>query len=153
VSRSIYLDQGLALSPAAFRQITALVSPSRLDQSLATDRFTLREVIAHLADMEPVFRARMELALRAPGSEVENFDQDKEALEKNYASWDVQKSLTLFAEARRKTLELFLSLDERQLALTVKHPILGEVSVFGLGVFLLGHDMYHLEQATAYLGS
>jgi len=151
VSRLIYLDQGLALVPATLRRIVEKVDPSRYDERLATDRFTLREAIAHVTDMEPVLRWRMELAAKAPGSTVPNFDQDEEAVAKNYAAWDVGQTLDLFAEERAKTMAAYRSFSEAQLKLCVTHPILGEVSIFDLAVFVLGHDMYHLDQASAYL--
>ena len=151
MSRLIYLDQGLALVPASLRRIVEKVDPSRYDERLATDRFTLREAIAHVADMEPVLRWRMELAAESPGSPVPNFDQDEEAIAKNYAAWEVGPTLDTLAEERAKTMRVYRSFDETQLKLCIVHPILGEVSIFDLAVFLLGHDMYHLDQASAYL--
>jgi len=119
------------------------IDPSVYDQKLAPDRFSLREVIAHLADLE--------LALSAPGTEIANWDEEAEALAKNYAVWDVQPSLEQFSRARTKTAEFYESLTDEQTLATVKHPVLGELSVFDLAVFALGHDAYHFEQISQYM--
>ncbi len=151
MNRFLYVDRGLAFTPTILRRLIERIDPGRYDESLAPDRFTLREVVAHMADFEPVIRGRMELALSHPGSEVQNWDQDAEALARNYRSWDVEQTLGTLANERLRTLELFGSLSQNQLQLTVKHPILGEMSIFGLAAFCLGHDTYHLEQVSQYL--
>jgi uncharacterized damage-inducible protein DinB len=151
MSRLIYVGQGLSLVPATLTRLVRCVDSARIDTRLAENRFTLREVLAHMADMEPVIRGRMELALRSPGSNVENWDQDQNALDKNYAAWEVGPTLELFSVEREKTCKLFEALTIEQIKLTVHHPILGEVTIFDLACFLLGHDTYHLDQISEYL--
>jgi uncharacterized damage-inducible protein DinB len=151
MGRLVYLEAGLARSPAIVKRMVDKVNPARYDERLSPDRFSLREVVAHLADLEPVILSRYELALRSPGAEIENWDQDKEAVEKDYASWDVQHSLAKYADARAKTMAKFKSLSEDQLHLTLRHPILGEITLFDLTVFVLGHDTYHFDQISEYL--
>jgi len=151
VSRLKYLGKGLALAPTTLLRMIQKIDPSVYDQKLAPDRFSLREVIAHLADLEPVIQGRMELALSAPGTEIANWDEEAEALAKNYAVWDVQPSLEQFSRARTKTAEFYESLTDEQTLATVKHPVLGELSVFDLAVFALGHDAYHFEQISQYM--
>ena len=127
------------------------ISPSCYDERLAPDRFTLREVVAHLADLEPVIKWRMELALSSPGAEIPNWDQDAEALAKNYSTWEVPATLELFANERAKTVELFESLSDEETRMPLQHPILGVISIFDIASFTLGHDCYHFEQVSHYL--
>jgi hypothetical protein len=151
VKRLRYLDSGLTYSPIVLKRLVGLIDPSRYDEALGPDRFTLREMVAHVADLEPVLRGRMELAVAHPGADVPNFDQDAEAIAKQYSKWEIGPTLEKFAEERRLTVEYYNSLTEEQQRLTVKHPILGQISVYDLGVFCLGHDAYHIEQASEYL--
>jgi uncharacterized damage-inducible protein DinB len=141
----------LTLGPTILKRLMAQIDASRYDERLAPDRFTLREVIAHVADLEPVILGRMQLALSTPGAAVSNWDQDQEAITKNYSSWDVWASLETFAAERSKPLELYESLTDEQTRRTVNHPLLGEMSIFDLAVFALGHDAYHVEQLSRYL--
>src|ERR1700722_7176903 len=130
MARLVYLNSGLSKSPATLKRIVNRIDPSRYDTKLAEDRFTLREMVAHIADLEPVMVLRMNLALEKPGSEIPNWDQDEEAAKKNYSTWDFHESLAMYAERRVKTVELFESLSQDQVLLSLRHPILGEISVF-----------------------
>ena len=114
MSRLVYLDTGLSFGPTILKRMIEEIDASRHDERLAPDRFSVREVAAHMADLEPVIHGRMEQALANPGSEVANWDQDKEAIAKNYAAWDVSDSLEQFARRRAKTVELFESLTGEQ---------------------------------------
>ncbi len=109
MNRLIYLRSGLALAQSTLKRIVGQVDPSRFDEKLSPDRFSLREVVAHMADMEPMMRGRMELALSSPRAAVANWDQDAEAIAKNYPAWDVSKSLQMYSDGRLKTLDLFES--------------------------------------------
>lgn len=148
--RLVYVESGLLAGPIVIRRLVERLEPSRYDERLAPDRFSLREVCAHLADLEPVIRGRMSLALSSPGADVPNFDPDGEAAAKAYSTWDVGEALKKYSDERAKTVELFRSLSEDQLKKTVRHSILGEVSIYDLAVFILGHDAYHVEQLSAY---
>jgi len=151
MSRLIYLGKGLALSPDIMQRMVDQVDPNDYEKKLAPDRFTLREVLAHVADLEPVILYRMHLAVESPGSEIPNWDQDKEAIAKNYAEWEVQTSLDKFKEVRAKTVEYFESLTDEQTRLTLQHPVLGEISIFDIATFILGHDTYHFDQISQYM--
>jgi uncharacterized damage-inducible protein DinB len=151
VSRLIYVGQGLGYSPVILKRMVGQVDKSRYDEKLSPERFTLREMVAHMADMEPVMLYRMKLAQSTPGADIPNWDQDKEAIEKKYETWNVAESLEKFAEERAKTVSYYESLTEEQSILTLRHPILGVISVFDLAAFLLGHDAYHFEQVSSYL--
>ena len=71
--------------------------------------------------------------------------QDAEAIAKGYSTWEVKPSLDKVIQERQQTVEFYNSLTEDQIRLTVKHPILGEISIYDLAVFALGHDVYHLD--------
>ena len=104
-----------------------------------------------MSDLEPVIRGRMELAVSNPGAPVANWDEDAEAIAKNYAVWEVAPTLERFYDERLRTLALYESLTEEQHRLTITHSRLGALSVYDLAVFVLGHDTYHIEQVSKYL--
>jgi len=151
MARPIYLERGLELSPFTLKRMLESIDPSRYDERLGPDRFSLREVVAHLVDFDLMIRSRMELALASPGAVVPVWDEDAEAAAHNYATLEVAPTLDKLLKGRAKTVELFKSLSEEQQKQTVTHAVRGPLSILDLGVFELGHDSYHLEQVSHYL--
>lgn len=141
----------IEFTPAALRHIIDCVPQERHGEQLSPDRFTLTEMVAHLADWEDIFLDRMRLAQEAPGSRIEVYDEGARAVEKHYETRDLQHELDVFENRRRDTLEFLRNLPEEDLAKTFQHPQRGTMTIRDQQMMLLGHDLYHLEQATQYL--
>jgi len=146
-----YVHRGLALNPTSFGNILDLIDPSRYDDRPDPERFTVREVIAHLADFEPVFRGRIERALKEDNPAVEIVDEDLRVTEGNYAGRGVDEWFLLYATERARTVDLIENLTPEQQQRTMTHPILGTISVFQKAALILGHDAYHLEQLSSLI--
>jgi hypothetical protein len=147
-----YLLQGLLLSPKAFERIVSQVPEKRYDELTDPNRFTLREAVAHLADWEPIFLGRISAGVDNPGAEVQGIDETQRAAEKNYQSWDVKDSLRVFAEERAKTAAYLKALTPEQWQTTVHHNEKGLMTAYDQANMLLGHDIYHFEHATQFVG-
>lgn len=147
-----YLMPGLALSPKAFERLAAHVPESRYDERPDEDRFTFREAMAHLADWEPIFLQRIQAGVDNPGASVQGMDETQRAIEKNYQSWDVKESLRIFAEAREATIRYLKVLTPEQWQTKVVHNEKGEMTAYDQANMLLGHDIYHFEHATQFMG-
>lgn len=141
----------IELTPRALFRIIDCVQPARYAERLTEDRFTLLEMVAHLSDMEDVFLERMRLAMRKPGSTVEPVDETKRAVEKRYAERDIHHELDVFDNRRRDTMDFLRGLSPEEWKLHVVHPEFGDMTIEDLTHFVLGHDLYHLEQAAQYL--
>ena len=146
-----YLLTAIPLGPSIFQRLVNRFDPSDLDKEFEPDRFTVREVIAHLADWEPLFRERMELALASPGSPIVTYDEGERAIELNYAAKDVQAELALYTAERAVTVAFLKSLAKPDFRLEYIHPAFGPKVIEDQANMLLGHDLYHVEQLTAYL--
>lgn len=132
------------------RQIVAAVPANLWDVSLDESRFTLREAMAHMADWEPILRGRIETALRNPGAQVEAYDESARAEEMKYCDTDPLEQLDKFAEQREitiKVLELAPNVDSPLI-----HPEKGKMTVADIANTMVGHDLYHIEHLTHYLG-
>jgi hypothetical protein len=70
---SPYLLTALATGPEAVGLALAQVPSDRIDEALSDDRFSPREAIAHLADVESIMRARMKQAVDHPSSTIVSF--------------------------------------------------------------------------------
>lgn len=146
-----YVLQALALTPATLAAIAGRLSPARLDARLDPERFTPREVLAHLVDCEELFQTRMKAAVAEPGAEVALFDEVAAAIERRYSQQDAAGNLARFATARAATLEWIASLAPGQLEAAYTHPQRGPVTVRDTAIMGLGHDLYHIEQLSSYL--
>jgi uncharacterized damage-inducible protein DinB len=146
-----YLLYGLELTPKALAAIVSRIDPTRFDQAPSPGRFTLGESVAHVLDWEPIFCSRIQLAVTASGSRIEQFDEENMPIERRYGEWDVHESLARLAEERGKTIAFARSLSSGQAAGTILHPKHGVMSCADIGWMLLMHDVYHLEHATLML--
>lgn len=146
-----YLISGPRDSMRVLERLVRRIPASRYDERLSPDRFTLRGVVAHLADWEPIFLERMQGAVAQDGFVITPLDESARAVELNYAGQSVDASLARFCAAREATLAWAEQLSEVQLHHRAQHPERGTLLVSELLGMLAGHDAYHLLQITEYL--
>ena len=148
---NFYLIPGLEKGPIVLARIAGMVPESRWDIPTGPDRFTLREVAAHMADWEPIMRGRIEQAAAEPGSMIQAYDEGQMAIDGAYSTRNPIDQLQQFAHQRSITVALVKALEPGCLKNIVVHPERGEVSAEDLANFLIGHDMYHIEQLLTLL--
>jgi uncharacterized damage-inducible protein DinB len=148
---SPYLNISLELGPRAVANLLAQIDATKYDTALGEGRFTIREVLAHLADWEPIFRGRIEAALANPGCLIEPRDEGQMAIDNRYSDIPVESSLKQWTEERAASASLIRGLSKEQLDTPLLHRSNGPMVVADLANFLIGHDMYHVEQLTEYL--
>ena len=146
-----YLARGLQLNPTTISRLLRQLDSTMIDDKLSPERFSPREVIAHLADFQTVIRFMMETAVKTPGATVPRWHEDQEAISKNYAAWDLDESISKFEAERRETMEFLYQISEEDLKKTVDYESIRVFSVIDLAILELGHDCYHIEQLTEYL--
>ena len=146
-----YLIPGLELSPTIVQRIVERIPPDRLDAELFPGRFTARQVVAHLADWEPIMRARIQAAAEKPGSTVEAYDEGQMALDHAYAQCDPLEQSDILIRERAITVAYVRGIRAGALKLTAIHPERGEQTVEDFMNIILGDDLYHIEQLSAYL--
>ncbi len=129
----------------------AQIHVAELDTAKLPGRFSPREVIAHLADWEPILRARIRSAMDQPGCTISAYDEGERALTLGYANWSVEKSIEMFKSERFETVDLVVSCSPALYRNFVIHPERGEQSLIDLANIMVGHDMYHIEQLSHYL--
>ena len=112
----------------------------------APGKWSVIEVIQHLADTEMVygFRGRMVLAEDRPV--LQGFDQDRWAATGRYGSASVETALNQLKGLREGNLRLWRSLTREELERVGMHTERGEESI----IFMLrlggGHDLVHRRQ-------
>ena len=77
------------------------ISTAKLRKRPAPEKWSVSEILAHLADTEIVGSFRMRLILGAPGTPIPAFDQDAWVVSGHYEKRDPRKSLELFRTLAR----------------------------------------------------
>jgi hypothetical protein len=142
----------LALQAAAPERLAALVeglTPAQLARRPAPDKWSIRELVAHLAEDELVGAYRLRMVLSAPGTSLQAFDQDVWARTGRYSERDVAASLQLFRVLRHANLELLRSLSAEEWNLHGVHEERGVESVRDMAMHFAGHDINHFKQIEA----
>lgn len=120
-----------------------------LSRAYAPGKWTARQILMHLADVEFVYLWRLCRATAEPGSEVEGFDQDKWAGALNYGARSMGVGEALFTAARDRVIELLASTDESGLVREVVHSEAGSMTLAKVAHVLDFHTWHHLEQIEA----
>ena len=133
----------LRATPAALEQ--TLVAHAHLpDRRPSPGRWSPREIVCHLADVELVHGFRLRQTLAQPHHLIQPFDQD--AWAGRYAAYDLQTALRAFLAVRALSLALLAALDAGDVERRLTHPERGEMNLRILLETFAGHDLSHLGQ-------
>src|SRR5258708_10704931 len=83
----------LAATPKKIERLLKSVAPAKLKKRPAPGKWSVAEIVAHLADAEIVLGYRVRTILGAPGTPIQAFDQDKWADAGPYAHPNPRLSL------------------------------------------------------------
>lgn len=136
----------LAATPGRLRKLTRGLPPRKLKRRPAPGKWSIAEILGHLADVELVVGYRIRTILGRPGTTIQAYDQDVWAKVGRYREQDARKSLEAIAVQRRRNLALLRSLSPRQWKQYCVHSERGRESVARTVEMLSGHDINHLKQ-------
>jgi uncharacterized damage-inducible protein DinB len=109
-------------------------------------KWSVREILAHLAEAEVVSVWRYRQMIEKSGTPLASFDQDEWARLGDYAATDPRESLELFRMLREKNLLMFARLTREEWLRYGVHSERGKMTVEDLAQQLAGHDLNHIEQ-------
>jgi hypothetical protein len=135
-----------AEAPDVLAALVAGLSAEDLGHRPAPGKWSIREIVAHLADDELVGAYRIRLILSAPGTPIQAFDQDVWAGTGRYATRDVADSLALYRALRRANLDFLQSLTEQEWDTYGIHAERGVESLRDIAKYFAGHDINHFRQ-------
>ena len=136
-------------SPARLARLTRGLTRAELHRRPAPGKWSIAEIVAHLADSELVIGHRFRIVFAATGAPMANYDQDFWAARGIYARQRVRDSLAEFTLLRRKNLRL-LGLMPRGLWRNYgRHELRGRESIRRIVQLYAGHDLNHLQQVAA----
>jgi hypothetical protein len=119
---------------------------AKLRKRPAPDKWSVGEILAHLADAEIIVAWRLRSILAAPGTPIQAYDQDALAAARNYAKHDPRLSLEVFRSIRDANLHLYKSLSKEQWKHHGMHAERGEETIERILLMMAGHDINHTKQ-------
>jgi hypothetical protein len=143
-----YLIKALDANPLVMnRLLQGIGSDSQVwDKRPDPDRFTLREVLAHVADWEPVWLERLQRIATEDRPFLPSVDESAIAAEGNYGSAQPAECLGRIREGRARLTTYLKSLSDEAWDREGDREFVGTLSLYQQAVFALSHDGYHLRQ-------
>jgi hypothetical protein len=122
------------------------VPAAKLRKRPAPAKWSVTEILAHLADCEIVTGWRMRRILGSPGAPIQAFDQDSWAAAGHYEKRDAHKCMEQFRVLREANVALLKSLAPEQWKHYGMHAERGEESIEHIVRMMAGHDLNHTKQ-------
>jgi hypothetical protein len=130
--------------PAKLNEVLARLGEAGMGLRLAPGKWTVGEILCHLADCEIAFGFRWRQALAEEAYVAQPFDQDRWA--PRYPSTPAGDALRTFQAVRTWNCILLDRLTAEDWRRTLVHPQLGDLTFQTLVEVTAGHDLNHLSQ-------
>ncbi len=133
-------------TPAVIARLIAGVTNARLTDRPSPDKWSVTEILMHLAEDEMVSSWRYRQMLEHDCPELLGFDQDLWAQLSDYHSWEPAEALQMFRLLREANLKMFARLSPAQWERAGAHKERGKITVRGLCRHMAAHDVNHIQQ-------
>lgn len=150
-----YVLSALEGTPDVLEQLLRGVSAEdpAWDRRPDPERFTIREVLAHLADWEEVFLDRLTRTREQEEPVLQGYDEGQVALDRDYAHQDSYANLARFRKGREKLIAFLRSMNDAEWGRIGRHTEIGPISLESQAALICGHDGYHTWQIAQWLKS
>jgi hypothetical protein len=136
----------LEQSPIIYEKILLDVPDSTMAWKPASDRWSMGEVLAHLADIEVVFRERARRMATEEMPVLEGYDQNVAYAAGKYSNGPGREQLRKFCHERDRSLSFLRYLPESAAARAGQHSELGRITISDLLNEWAFHDLGHIKQ-------
>jgi hypothetical protein len=143
----------LSSTAGRLRELTGGRTREELSQSSDPTRWSVTQILAHLADSEVVGGWRFRSILAADALPIGAYDQDAWATAFKYADADPFDSIEVFEVNRRATLAVLRRVDPARHKNHGMHAERGKETIEHLIRLYAGHDLNHLSQIERILGA
>jgi hypothetical protein len=133
-------------TPGSLRAVVDDVPAAVLGVPETDGKWSIRQVLRHLADSEIVWGWRLRMVLAHDRPELTGYDQDAWADRLAYDEADVAETLEEFAALRRGHLRLLRGASSGDMDRLGIHVERGDESVRHMIRLYAGHDLLHLRQ-------
>jgi uncharacterized damage-inducible protein DinB len=146
MSRRAVLMEALAATPRDLERITRMVAVAQGAQRPDPAGWSVAEVVAHMAEIEVRFRARLRLILAEDNPTLSALDPDETAHD---LARPLPALVAAFAAERVATLVLLAGLEQRDWGRPLVHPADGPTRFREQVQALVTHDNDHLAQISS----
>ena len=122
------------------------LSPKDQKWQPAPGKWSIAEIVAHLADAEIVASWRLRSVIGENGTAIQAFDQNSWAAAFQYGKRDAKKSVEVFRVLRENNLEMLKGIPRERWENYGMHQERGKESVAHLVRMFAGHDTNHILQ-------
>lgn len=136
----------LATTPGRIGALLVGHTAADLQWTPSSGRWSIAQIVSHLADVEIVLAYRVRMILSAPGGPIQAFNQDAWVASQHAERSDAHASLAVFATLRASMVRLFGGLTEEELDRYGMHAERGRETIRHLIRMSTGHDRNHLAQ-------
>jgi len=127
-------------------KVVKQLGKSQLMRRPEAGKWSIAEILAHLADAELVASWRMRLILGSNGVAIQAFDQDVWADKFQYAKRDPQVSLETFRLLRENNVRMLKALPKDSWENYGMHQERGKETIAHMVRMFAGHDLNHVLQ-------
>lgn len=138
-------------APQTLAALVESVSEAKLTERPAPGKWSVTEILAHLAEDELASTWRYRQMLEHDGLELPGFDQDLWARVGDYPSWKAHDGLAMFRLLREANLRMFAHLTPEEWQRQGIHSERGKLTVRDLCCHMAAHDINHIEQVRRIL--
>jgi hypothetical protein len=137
----------LEQTPIIIEKIVWAASEEQLHWKPAQNRWSIAEVLAHLADVEVlVFRERIEKMMAEKNPAMAAYDQNAIDAEGRYSRGRARENLKLFCHERDRSLSALRYVPLGAAGRTAKHAELGTITIGQVMNQWAFHDLGHIRQ-------
>ena len=119
------------------------IPTNKLEFKYAVGKWTIKDLLLHLIDVERIFAYRALRIARNDTTELSGFEEDDYVIEANATSREMENIIEEYVSVRNATLTLYKSFTKEQL-LRLGKASNCSVSVRAIGYIIQGHEMHHL---------
>jgi hypothetical protein len=131
---------------AKLKKLVRGLTPKQLKWKPEPGKWSIAEILAHLADVEIAASWRMRLIIGANGTTTQPFDQDVWASVFQYNQRDAKQSLEVFRVLRENNLAMLKALPRESWDNYGMHLERGKETIAHLARMFAGHDTNHVRQ-------
>ena len=140
---SEYLMDILEKSRDATLAFLTTMPAEKWDYRYQEDKWTIKEVLVHLMDVERIFTYRALRFSRNDRTSVAGFDENEYIPESNTSERTVESILAEYVALRQSTIQFFKNINS-EMSLRTGIANGKEISVRALGFIIPGHEMHHI---------
>lgn len=134
----------LEMTPITIARLIRNSDTTQLTRAPAPGKWSIRDILCHLADCEITFAFRLRQTIAEPHHAIQPFDQV--AWSSHYAALDAHDALDAFGASRHWNMLFIRAVGPGGESKPVLHPERGEMTFRTIVETMAGHDVNHLRQ-------